>query len=95
MAHQFKTGDVDGTATVLAQALRDGAIKKLSEAKGGKNPFITPELIAFILSLPRQVMETPPEPRRRIVLKMVDGLNGRNLVFHGPDDVVPLELAAK
>jgi len=64
VAHQFKTGDVDGTATVLARALRDGAIKMLKrEAKDGGNPFITRELITFINdSSQTGVMETPPEP---------------------------------
>lgn len=64
VARQFRTGDVDGTATVLARALRDGAIKKLaSEAKGGRDPFITPELITFLNdSTQSGVMETPPEP---------------------------------
>ncbi|MBT6177581.1 MAG: hypothetical protein HOI23_10065 [Deltaproteobacteria bacterium] len=64
VAHQFRTGDVDGTATVLARALRDGAVKKLtSEAKRGRNSFITPELITFLGdSTQSGVMETPPEP---------------------------------
>jgi hypothetical protein len=64
VAHQFRTGDVDGTAAVFARALRDGAIKKLAaEAKGGRDRFITPELIIFLGdSTQTGVMETPPEP---------------------------------
>jgi len=64
VAHQFRTGDVDGTAVVLARALRDGASKKLAaEAKAGRNPFITPELITFLDETTQSgVMVEPPEP---------------------------------